>query len=297
MFKRQSLQDKWFDVFNYAGLIGIAIVVMYPLIFIVSASFSSPEAVNQGLVWLWPKGFSLKGYERIFASEAIWRGYGNTILYTAVGVTINLFMTITAAYALSRKHFMPRKFVSVLFVFTMFFGGGLIPTYLLVKNLGMLDTIWALVIPNAVSMFLIIITRTFFETSIPDELRESAMIDGCSDMKYLLRIVVPLSMPIIAVLAIFYGVDHWNSYFSALIYMSEQSTYPLQLVLRQILIQNQISGEIMGLDDVYLAAEKQQIADLMKFGIIIVSSLPIIMVYPFLQKYFVKGMMIGAVKG
>ncbi|RAV22339.1 carbohydrate ABC transporter permease [Paenibacillus contaminans] len=297
MFKRQSLHDKWFDVFNYAGLIGIAIVVMYPLIFIVSASFSSPEAVNQGLVWLWPKGFSLKGYERIFASEAIWRGYGNTILYTAVGVTINLFMTITAAYALSRKHFMIRRFVSVLFVFTMFFGGGLIPTYLLVKNLGMLDSIWALVIPNAVSMFQIIITRTFFETSIPDELRESAMIDGCSDIKYLLRIVVPLSMPIIAVLAIFYGVDHWNSYFSALIYMSEQSTYPLQLVLRQILIQNQISGEIMGLDDVYLAAEKQQIADLMKFGIIIVSSLPIIMVYPFLQRYFVKGMMIGAIKG
>ncbi|WP_409345198.1 carbohydrate ABC transporter permease [Paenibacillus sp. MBLB4367] len=297
MFKRQSLHDKWFDVFNYAGLIGIAIVVMYPLVFIVSASFSSPEAVNQGLVWLWPKAFTLKGYERIFASATIWRGYGNTILYTAVGVTINLVMTITAAYALSRKHFMLRRVVSVLFVFTMFFGGGLIPTYLLVKSLGMLDSIWALVIPNAVSMFQIIITRTFFETSIPDELRESAMIDGCSDIKYLLRIVVPLSMPIIAVLAIFYGVDHWNSYFSALIYLSEHSAYPLQLVLRQILIQNQISGEIMGLDDVYLAAEKQQIADLMKFGIIIVSSLPIIMVYPFLQRYFVKGMMIGAIKG
>ncbi|MFC5401567.1 carbohydrate ABC transporter permease [Cohnella soli] len=297
MFKRQSLHDKWFDVFNYAGLIGIAIIVLYPLVIIFSASFSSPEAVNKGAVWLLPKAVSLQGYERIFANPTIWRGYGNTILYTTVGVTINLFMTITAAYALSRKQFMPRRIVSLIFVFTMFFGGGLIPTYLLVKNLGMLDTIWALVIPNAVGMFQIIITRTFFETSIPDELRESAMIDGCSDIKYLLRIVVPLSMPIIAVLAIFYGVDHWNSYFNALIYLGKQSAYPLQLVLRQILIQNQTAGEIMGLDDVYAAAEKQQIADLMKYGIIIVSSLPIIMVYPFLQRYFVKGMMIGAIKG
>lgn len=296
MFKRQTLYDKCFDIVNYFLLSLILIAVAYPLLFVISASFSSPEAVYQGKVWLWPKGFTLLGYQHIFDDRWIWRGYGNTILYTLVGVAINLFMTITAAYALSRRHFMLRRSITILFIFTMFFGGGLVPTYLLVNSLGLLNTLWAMVIPNAVSMFLIIINRTYFETSIPEELRESAMIDGCSEVVYLLKVVVPLSLPIIAVLSIFYGVEHWNSYFNALIYLDDRSKYPLQLVLRQILIQNQTT-EIMGLKEIYLAAERQQVADLMKFGIIIVSSLPIIMVYPFLQKYFVKGMMIGAVKG
>lgn len=293
---KPSFQDKVFDMINYTFIFILLVVIAYPLIFIVSASFSDPGAVGRGEVLLWPKQVTFEGYEAIFKAKIIWQGYANTIIYTVVGVAINIFMTITAAYVLSRKEFMLRQPITVIYVFTMLFGGGLIPSYLVVSKLGMLDTLWAMVIPNAVSVVFIVIARTFFSTSIPGELRESAMIDGCSDIIYLIRIVLPLSLPIIAVLTIFYAVGHWNAYFNALIYISSQDKYPLQLVLRQILVQNQSLGA-MGIGDLYEAANRQRITELMKYGVIIVSSLPMIMLYPFLQRYFVKGLMIGAIKG
>lgn len=262
-----------------------------------SASVSSPEAVYQGRVWLLPVDFTLEGYRRIFHNTSIWRGYRNSIYYTVLGTTINLVMTLAAAYALSRKEFYARKFFTVIFVFTMFFSGGLIPTYLLVKSLGLLDSVWAMVLPNALAMWNLIITRTYFQTNIPDDLRDAALIDGCGNIKFLVRIVIPLSKPIIAVLILFYGVGHWNEYFNALIYLSDREMHPLQLVLRGILIQSQMVEDMFSGETVVELAQMQKIAELIKYGVIIVASVPLLVLYPFLQRYFVKGIIIGSLKG
>jgi putative aldouronate transport system permease protein len=294
---KDTKADKVFMGFNF--ILSVAIV-LYPLIYIISASISNPQAVNSGEMWLFPKGFTMEGYKTILQNNSIWRGYLNTIYYTVLGTSINLIVTLPAAYALSRPDFYGHKTFTTFMLITMFVSGGLIPSYLLVKNLHMLNTVWALVLPGAVSVYNIVVTRTFFQTTIPREMEEAAIIDGCSDFKLFFKIILPLSTPIIAVMALFYGVGHWNSYFSALIYLSDKSMYPLQMVLREILVLNDMSSTPTGgmtAEMAELMYSKQQLAAIIKYGVMIVSTLPIIVVYPFLQKYFVKGMMVGSVKG
>ncbi|WP_409346065.1 carbohydrate ABC transporter permease [Paenibacillus sp. MBLB4367] len=290
----QSRGDRVFDWVNY-GLLGIILlVVIYPLIFVLSASISDPQAVNSGKMWLWPMNITFLGYERIFMNKEILTGYLNTIMYTLLGTSINLVLTVLAAYPLSRRDLAGKNVVMALFVFTMFFSGGLIPSYLLVKNLGMLNTVWALVIPGAVSIWNIIIMRTFFQQSIPHEIQEAAEIDGVTDFQLLLKIILPLSMPILAVMTLFYSVGHWNSYFSALIYLTDHHKFPLQLVLREILVQNQMeemAGSSTAMTDQILLAQT------IKYAVIIVANLPVLMLYPLIQKHFTKGIMVGALKG
>ncbi|OMF24958.1 sugar ABC transporter permease [Paenibacillus sp. FSL H8-0548] len=297
---KESGRDKVFLICNYIYVFLAFIVVAYPVIYMISASISDPKLVGSGEMWLWPRGITFEGYQRVFQNSSIWTGYGNTILYTVVGTTINLLVTLPAAYALSRKDFVGRNFFMGMFMVTMFFGGGLVPSYLLVKELGMVNTMWAIVIPSAASIWNIIVARTFFQSSIPKELQEAAQIDGCTNIRLFLKIILPLSMPIIAVMALFYGVGNWNSYFSALIYLNDAAKYPLQLVLRQILVLQEMSAQGGGALDASSAAalnNKAEIASLVKYAVIIVATAPIIAVYPFLQRYFVQGVMIGSVKG
>lgn len=297
---KESGRDKVFLICNYIYVFLAFIVVAYPVIYMISASISDPKLVGSGEMWLWPKGITFEGYKRVFQNSSIWTGYGNTILYTVVGTSINLFVTLPAAYALSRKDFMGRNFFMGMFLVTMFFGGGLVPSYLLIKELGMVNTIWAIVIPSAASIWNIIVARTFFQSSIPKELQEAAQIDGCTNLRLFVKIILPLSMPIIAVMALFYGVGNWNSYFSALIYLNDAAKYPLQLVLRQILVLQEMSAQGGGAMDASTASalnSKAEIAALVKYAVIIVATAPIIAVYPFLQRYFVQGVMIGSVKG
>ena len=295
----ESKGDKIFKVFVYICLTFASLMVLYPLIYIISASISNPADVNSGDMWLWPKGVTMEGYRIIFQNDEIWHGYLMTLFYTVLGTSINLAVTIPAAYALSRKDFYGRGFFTGMFVFTMFFGGGLIPTYLVVKNLGMIDTIWAMVLPNAAAVWNIIIARVFFQSTIPRELEEAAIIDGASNFKMFMRIILPLSAPIIAVMALFYGVGHWNGYFNALVYISDRTLFPLQLVLREILVLQEMASNStqMTAEMAKLIHSKQQLSAIIKYGVMIVSSLPIIIAYPFLQRYFVKGMMIGSIKG
>lgn len=292
---RRSKEDKVFDIINVFLVAIMLILVIYPLYFIVIASFSDPNMIYEGKVWFIPKELTLEGYERIFRDSKIWLGYKNSILYTVVGTAVNVSFTLMAAYALSRKDLYGRNVIMFLFLMTMFFSGGLIPTYLVVKNLGLLNTMWALILPKAVAVWNVIVAKTFFESSIPSELLESARIDGCSDAKFFWKIVLPLSKPIVAVMVLFYAVGHWNSYFDALIYLNNENLYPLQLILRNILIQNQAST--MMISDLDSLAAKQRVSELIKYGVIIVASIPLLIVYPFVQKYFVKGVMIGGIKG
>lgn len=294
----RSREDKIFDsVVTAFG--GIALLfVTYPLIYIVSASFSEPSLVASGQVYLWPRGVTLDGYAQIFEYKPIWIGYRNTLFYTTVGTIINLGISLTCAYALSRKDLHGRNFFTLLFTFTMFFSGGLIPTYLVVKQLGLINTIWAMLLPNAASIWNIIIARSYFQNSIPYELKEAAFIDGCSNTRLFLSIVLPLSKPIIAVMTLYYAVGHWNAFFNALIYLHDTNKFPLQLFLRNILIMDQML-DLLSSDPESMAdlLRRMELKESMKFGIIVISSLPVLILYPFLQKYFVKGVMIGSLKG
>lgn len=292
---RRSKEDKLFDVINMTLLTLMLLAVLYPLYFIIIASISNPDRIFAGDVWLYPVEITFEGYSRIFQDGKIWTGYKNTIIYTVLGTALNVSLTLTAAYALSRKDFYGRTFFMMMFVFTMFFSGGLIPTYLLVQNLGMVNTMWAMIIPKAVAIWNIIVARTFFQATIPQEMLEAAKVDGCSNTKFFTKIVLPLSKPIIAVMVLFYAVGHWNSYFDALVYLNDESLYPLQLILRNILIQNEAAATMVS--DLESVAAQQRIADLIKYGVIIVGSLPLLIVYPFVQKYFVQGVMIGGIKG
>jgi putative aldouronate transport system permease protein len=262
--------------------------------FVLIASFSDPVFVNSGQVFLIPKGITLQGYEKIFEYQKIWTGYRNTIIYTVVGTSINVIMTILAAYPLSRPDFAGRKPLMFVFVLTNFFSGGLIPTFLLIKNLNILNTLWVMVLPPALSVYNMIIARTFFMHTIPGELLDAASLDGCGNTRFLTSVVLPLSMPIIAVLALYYAVYHWNSYFNAMIYLSDDKRYSLQLILREILIELNIQDTMMDTMDFY---ERQKTADLVRYVSIVVAIIPMMILYPFLQRYFVKGVMIGSLKG
>nr|WP_205821517.1 carbohydrate ABC transporter permease [Enterococcus casseliflavus] len=287
-------------IFVYVFLAISLLIVLYPLIYIISASISNPHLVNSGEMWLLPKGITFEGYRTLLGNSSIWRGYLNTIYYTVLGTSINLLVTLPCAYALSREDFYGRRAFTNFMLVTMFLSGGLIPSYLLIRSLGMLNTVWALVIPGAVSVYNVVVTRTFFQSTIPREMEEAAIVDGCSDFRLFMQIVLPLSTPIIAVMALFYGVGHWNSFFSALIYLSDRSMYPLQMILREILILQDMSSNTVNnvtSEMANMLYSKQQLAQVIKYGVMIVSSLPVIIVYPFLQKYFVKGMMVGSIKG
>jgi putative aldouronate transport system permease protein len=291
---RESLGDRIFLTGVYFFLTFVLLIVLYPLIFVVSSSFSSPLAVSSGKVWLWPVDFSLRGYQVALSNPQIVTGYANSIYYTFFGTLISVALTVMVAYPLSRRTLMGRNVIMIFITFTMIFYGGLIPTYLVVKNLGMLNTRWALLIPQAVAAWQVIIARTFFQVNIPDELAEAAELDGCSDLRFLWSIVLPLSKPILAVLVLMYAVGTWNAYFDALIYLKSADLYPLQLVLRSILILNTfVSGSM----EASVMIERQQLADLLKYSLIVVGSLPVLLIYPFAQRYFVRGMLIGSIKG
>lgn len=294
---RLSRGDKIFTITNYIVMSILFLMVLYPLYFVLIASISSPAAVSSGEALLWPVGFTFDGYTSVFSDSSIMRGYLNSLIYTVLGVIISLIFTVPMAYSLSRRDMKGRRLVSLLVIFTMFFSGGMIPTYLVINNLHMIDTIWALVLPGAVVPFNLIICRTFFEGNIPNELREAASLDGCDDFKFFFKMVLPLSGAVIAIMILFYGVAQWNTYFNALIYIKDMGKYPLQLVLRNILILNQVSVDMMGIMGAAEAALRQQRAELIKYVSIVVSTLPLLILYPFVQKYFVKGVMIGAVKG
>ncbi|MEK3883032.1 carbohydrate ABC transporter permease [Paenibacillus sp. PL2-23] len=293
----QHWSDRWFDRFNLFLLSLLLIIFVYPLLFIVSASISNPNLVIAGEVWLLPKGLTLDGYKHILEYSALWVGYRNTIMYVAVGVPLSVLMTVCAAYPLSRRDFMIRNTVMGFFVFTMFFGGGMIPTYLLVKSLGLLDTFLAIIVPSMLTVWNIILTRTYFQSNIPDELWEAASIDGCTNFKFLWSIVMPLSKPILAVMVLFYAVAKWNLFFDALIYLSDRSLYPLQLILRDIIVSAQLSPDMLqGIEP----SQQQLLMNLsnsMRYGVIIVASIPVMIMYPFIQKHFVKGMLVGSLKG
>ena len=287
--------DRIYYTIAYTILTLLTLIVLYPLIYIVSASFSSGEAVTMGRVVLWPVDLSIEGYKKVFAYSDVWIGYKNTIFYVIVGTAINVFMTLICAYPLARKGLPHKGFIMFLFTFTMMFGGGLIPTYLVVNSLGMVNTIWSMLIPGAMAVYQMIITRTFFQNTIPDELLESAKIDGCNDFLFFFRFTLPLSQAVIAVISLQYAVGHWNTYFNALIYLQNKNLYPLQIFLRQILVMSQF--EAQDIMDEETASILQGMKDLIKYALIVVSTVPILCVYPFLQKYFVKGVMIGSLKG
>lgn len=296
---KQPLSDRIFFAVNHFILAFALVIVAYPLLNMLASSFSDPRAVTSGRVYLWPVDFSLMGYTTILKDKSVWTGYGNTIYYTAAGTLLSTFLTLLAAYPLSRRDFKPANVCMMLFTFTMFFSGGLIPSYLLINRLGMVNTRWAMILPGALSVYNIILARTFIRSTIPTELIEAIQIDGCSDFRFFAAFVLPLSKAIIAVVALFYGVGVWNSYFNALIYLNDKSLYPLQMVLREILVQNKIDAGVLaqGTVDVKDIAVKQSLYELLKYSLIVVASVPVLCIYPFIQKYFVKGVMIGSIKG
>lgn len=287
-------RERLFDTVNLFLLLVAAAICLYPLWFVVIASFSAPRQVNSGAVVLLPKEITFEGYVEVFKYSPLWRGYYNTIVYTVVGTIVNVVLTVTAGYALSRDDMPARGFFTFAFAFTLVFNSGLIPRYLLIRNLGMLNTMWAMVIPNAVNAYYLIMCRTYFASTIPGEILDAARIDGCSTFKFFFSIVLPVSQALIAIMILYYGVFHWNSFFDAFLLLSEKAKQPIQVVLRDLIIQNESASVDM---DPMAADARQRLADLIKYGAIIFSSAPVLALYPFLQKYFVKGAMIGAVKG
>ena len=292
-------QDVVFDVVIFILLTLIFLIVAYPLYFVIISSFSDPVAVAGGKVTLYPVGLTLDGYAKVFKTSEVMRGFANSLLYTFTGVAVNLLCTLPTSYALSRKDFPLRNPITFFYMVTMFVGGGMIPSYLVIKNTGLLNTMWALVIPGAVGVYNMIVARTFFITNIPLELMEAAKLDGCGNTRFFVSIVLPLSGAIIAILFLYYGVGHWNSYFSALLYIDTREKWPLQLELRNILLQNSVNMTKTTMTPEELAEKERQEAlkEMMKYSLIIISSIPVLVIYPFVQKYFVKGVMIGSVKG
>ena len=289
---RDTVGDKIFYTINLILLAILALIVLYPVYFIVIASFSDPDAVLNGDVVLYPVKVTFEGYAKILERTDIWRGYGNTILYTALTVVLSLLVTVPAGWALSRKTLPGKKLFMIYFIIPMFFGGGLIPFYNVVSSLGLVNTIWAVVLPSILSVWNLFMTKTFFESSIPSSLIEAATIDGAGSFRIFGSIVLPLSKAIIAVMALYYAVGQWNSYFNAMIFLQDETLYPLQLVLKEILIASESttggSGETI--------LQQYRLANQLKYVSVIVSSVPVLCLYPFVQKYFAQGVMIGSLK-
>ncbi|MDO4294254.1 MAG: carbohydrate ABC transporter permease [Eubacteriales bacterium] len=292
--KKVKAGDRAFDIINTLLLALIFVLILYPMYYVLIASFSDPDLVLTGKITLLPKGFQLDSYKKVFGNAEVMNGYLHTILYTLAGTLINLAVTLTAGYALSRQDLRGKKGLTMFFVFTMFFSGGTVPTYMLVRNLNLLNTFWAMVLPNAMSVWNLILCRNFFEGNIPKELLEVSQIDGCRNDYFFYRIVLPLSKALIAVMVLFYAVGHWNSYMQPLLYLSDRAKYPLQLVLKNILISSQPDASLAGMTD---RAELYKQTEMLKYSLVVVSSVPMIVLYPFVQKYFVQGVMVGSVKG
>ena len=288
-------EDKVFYSINNTLLVLLFLVVAYPLLYVLSCSFSSSEAIYSGKVWLFPVGFNVRAYKEILEYRPVLTGYANTIFYTTAGTAINVVCTTLAAYPLSRRDLAGRKLLMFVYTFTMIFHGGLIPTYLVVRGVGMLNTRWAMLIPQAVGIYHVIIMRTFFQQTIPDELLDASRIDGASDVQFVSRVVLPLSGAVIAVITLFYAVFHWNAFFEAFIYLNKRSLYPLQIFLREILIMSEIDSDMI-IDPKDMQA-MHELRELLKYALIVVSSVPILVLYPFVQRYFVKGVMLGSIKG
>ena len=296
--KHHPIRDTLGDRLFYAGCYLITalfmLAVLYPLVYILSASFSSADAITSGRMWLYPVDFSLVGYRYILKYDAIWLGYRNTLFYTFAGTLINVAMTMTCAYGLSRRGMRGRRFFTMLFTFTMIFSGGMIPNYLLMKNLKILNTVWCMLLPGAISAYNLIVAKTFIENSIPGDLLEAARIDGCSDVRFFFSIVLPLSKAILAVLLLMYAAAHWNAYFNAVLYLTDKKLYPLQIFLWQILVQSNMSADML---DPEAMAQMQTLQQILKYAVIVVSTAPMLCLYPFVQKYFRQGVMIGSIKG
>ena len=294
-FRQMSTGDRVFTIVNYSLLMLVLIIELYPLVYVVAASFSDPQAVVSGKVFLFPVNPTLKGYAAVFKNKKILTGFSNSIFYLIVGTVLNLVMTMLCAYPLSRKEFRARGFLSMFFVFTMYFSGGMVPAYILVNKLGMINTRWSMIIPMAMSTYNMIICRTYIVNSIPDELYEASQMDGCTPFRYMLSVVVPLSKPILAVLTLYYGVVRWNDYFNAMLYLYKDNLQPLTIVMKEILIMSQV--DMTQVTDASAVSKLQGMSELLKYSTIVVASLPVILFYPLIQKHLVKGVMIGAVKG
>lgn len=290
-----SYKDKLFYVISGIFLTLFFLIVLYPCIYVISASFSSGAAVQSGKVVLFPVDFNVIGYKAVFKNQNILSGFYNSVFYTFFGTMINISITMIAAYALSRKDLVGRKWIMLFFTFTMFFNGGIITNYMLIVKLGIHNTRWAMLLPGAMSVYNMIIARAFIQNNVPDELLEASRMDGCSDIRYFLSIILPLSKAVIAVMVLFYGVAHWNSYFNAMIYLNDRKLLPLTIILKEILISGQIDPSTVS--DPELAEKIAQLAGVIKYALIVVSMIPVLLIYPFIQKYFVKGVTIGAVKG
>ncbi|MEE0595627.1 MAG: carbohydrate ABC transporter permease [Agathobacter sp.] len=291
--KKEMTKDRMVNIIFHIIAIIMILLIIYPLWFVIIASFSNPADVANGDVWFWPKHWEFSGYNELFKQKMFWKSYGNTIIYTLVGTFIALAVNIPAGYAMSRKDLFGKKWINVFYLIPMFISGGLIPTYIVVKNFGLLNSFWVMVLPFSVSTYNIIVARTFFKSTIPETLWEAAQIDGCGTLRYFLQFVLPLSKAVLAVIGLWTAVGLWNSWFNALIYIQKESLQPLQLLLRRILISNQ---SMLGAATGTMAQELRQLSDMMKYASIVVSTLPIMCLYPFLQKYFNQGVMIGAVK-
>jgi putative aldouronate transport system permease protein len=292
-----SKSDKIFDVINIVLICLLTIILIYPVIFVVMASFSNPNKIYEVPFLLWPRGFNINGYIEILKNKDILVGFKNAILYTALGTSVSLIVTILGAYPLSRKDLRGRSFFTLIFTITMFFGGGLIPTYLVNQQLGIINTIWVMILPGAVGVYNMILMRTFFQQNIPSELIESAYMDGANDMQLLYKIILPLSTPIIVVIAMFNGVGRWNAYFDAMIYLRDRAKFPLQLILREILIQGQFGDDV---NQTLVGSAQDELMMLkltLKYSVVIVSTLPVLIFYPLVAKYFEKGILVGAIKG
>ena len=293
---QRTTGDLMFEVFVFTLLSIITAILIYPLVFVFFASFSDPIKVYESPFLFWPRGFNVVSYKKVFQDQYIWRGYANSIFYTTTGTLLGIILTIFGAYPLSRKDFYGRNVFALILVFTMFFSGGLIPTYLVIRSLKMINTPLAVIIPGSVSVYNMVIMRTYFQTQIPIELQEAAVIDGCNNLEILYKVVLPLSMPIIMVMVLFYGAGHWNAYFGALIYLTDQRLFPLQLVLRDLLIKSHMERLLTVVHDAHYAERVMQ-QEGMKFSIVVVSSVPMLILYPFLQRFFEKGILVGALKG
>lgn len=290
----RSVSDRIYMGVIYVMLVLAMLLVLVPLLFILASSFSSAEAISSGKVLFWPVGFSVEGYKMILETSSVWRSFLMSLFYMVAGTLISLVLTILLAYPLTRKDFKANSFITVLMIITMFFSGGMIPSYLLIDRLNMLDTVWAILLPTALSAYNVVLVRTYMSSNIPKDLYECASLDGCSDFRYLVSIVIPLSKTIIAVMALLYGVGIWNNYFNAMMYIRDRNLYPFQLVLRDVLVLNMGMGNP---SDIAEQQERLMFSYLLKYSTIVVGCLPVMIAYPFVQKYFVKGIMIGALKG
>lgn len=296
-YRRLPLCDKLYLGVVFLFLAIFCLIVAYPLLYVVSCSFSSPEALVSGRVFFLPVEPGVQGYTAVFHNKQVWSGYLNTILYTVTGTLVGTAVTMVGGFVLSRKEFPLRRLLTLFFTVTMFFSGGVMPLYLLIKELHMLDTIWSIILPGAFNVWMGIVARTFIQSTIPNELYEATCLDGGDYFCFFRKIVVPLSAPILAVMVLSFATGHWNSYFSAMLYLNTPGKFPLQIVLRNILIQNVVDFTSMTSVDVKSMMERQYLSDLLKYSLIIVSSIPLLIVYPFIQKYFMKGVMVGSIKG